>query len=118
MVFQKLVLLKEGIELLIEGRADGIYTNTAGERVIDEIKSTVVNLEYIDADRFPLHWAQAKCYAHLLALQEELETVVVRLSYIHTETEQVKYLFQTYSAEELQEFWQDLIDRYSRWVLW
>ncbi len=117
-VFQKIVPLKEDVELLIEGRADGIYTNPAGERVIDEIKSTVVNLEYIDVDRFPLHWAQAKCYAHLLALQEELETVVVRLSYIHTETEQVKYLFQTYSAEELQEFWQDLIDRYSRWVLW
>ena len=116
--FRKTVPLKEGVELLIEGRADGIYTNTAGERVIDEIKSTVVNLEYLDEERFPLHWAQAKCYAHMLALQEELETVVVRLSYIHVETEQVKYLFQTYSAEELQIFWQDLVERYSRWVLW
>ncbi len=117
-VFRKTVALKEGVELLIEGRADGIYTNTAGERVIDEIKSTVVNLEYLDEQRFPLHWAQAKCYAHMLALQENLETVVVRLSYIHVETEQVKYLFQTYSAEELQIFWQDLVERYSRWVLW
>ncbi len=117
-VFQKVVQLQEGIDLLVEGRADGIYTNPAGERVIDEIKSTVVHLEYIDVDRFPLHWAQAKCYAHMLAEQEGLGSVVVRLSYIHTETEEVRYLFQTYSAEELTEFWKDLIRCYSRWVLW
>ncbi len=117
-IFQKTVQLQEGVDLLVEGRADGVYTNPAGERVIDEIKSTVVNLEFIDVDRFPLHWAQAKCYAHMLAEQEELESVVVRLSYIHTETEEVKYLFQTYTAEELQLFWEDLICRYSRWVLW
>ncbi len=117
-VFQKNICLKENVELLVEGRADGIYTNAAGERVIDEIKSTVVNLDFIDVDRFPLHWAQAKCYAHMLAEQEELKSVVVRLSYIHTETEEVRYLFQTYSAEELADFWKDLIQRYSCWVLW
>ena len=116
--FQNTVRLAENVDLLVEGRADGIYTNAAGERVIDEIKSTVVNLEYIDSDCFPLHWAQAKCYAHMLTLQEELESVVVRLSYIHTETEEVRYLFQTFTAEELKLFWADLIHRYSQWVLW
>lgn len=116
--FQKIIKLQEEVQLRIEGRADGVYTNVAGERVIDEIKSTVVSLEYIDEDRFPLHWAQAKCYAYMLAEQEQLERVVVRLSYIHSETEEVKYLFQTYEAAKLTAFWEELITQYQEWILW
>lgn len=116
--FQKRINLTEEIELQVEGRADGIYTNAAGERVIDEIKSTASDLEYIDADTFPLHWAQAKCYAYMLAEQEALDSVTVRLSYIHSETEEVKYLFRTYAFRELEIFWQELIGQYEKWILW
>lgn len=115
--FRKVLRLREDLELAIEGRADGIYTDDQGRRVVDEIKSTGTALEYIHETTFPLHWAQAKCYAYMLAEQEELEQVMVRLSYIHTETEEVRYLYQTYETQELIEFWKDLIGQYQQWVL-
>lgn len=116
--FKKQVDLAEDAVLLIEGRADGIYTSAEGERVVDEIKSTTLNLEYVTEETFPLHWAQAKCYAHMLAAEEGLTAVTIRLSYIHVETEAVKYLYQKYSAEELKAFWQDLVCAYQKWLKW
>lgn len=117
-VFKKTIQFQEDAELIIEGRADGIYTDAQGERVVDEIKSTVVNLEYIAQQTFPLHWAQAMCYAYLLAEQEALPQVMVRLSYIHAESEEVKYLYQNYTWEELTTFWDGLTGSYCEWLSW
>lgn len=87
-------------------------------RCIDEIKSTEIDLKYIHPDTHPLHFAQAKCYALFLAKRENLQEVLVRLSYVHVETEKVKHLFRLYTKEELQQFYDDLVDRYKAWMLW
>lgn len=117
-IFKKTIQFQEDAELLVEGRADGIYTDAQGRRVVDEIKSTVVNLEYITQQTFPLHWAQAMCYAYFLAGQEELPEVMIRLSYIHVESEEVKYLFQSYTLAELTSFWDGLTGSYLEWLRW
>ena len=46
------------LRLLVEGRADGVYTDGEGT-VVDEIKTTGAPLELITEDFNPLHWAQA-----------------------------------------------------------
>lgn len=110
-----------GIEaiLRVEGRADGIYTDKEeGLRVVDEIKSTALALSEVEASTYPLHWAQAKCYACFLAQKEDLPCVKVRLSYIHTETEEVKYLYQSYFREELEAFWEETLKLYEPFLEW
>ena len=49
----------EQFTILLEGRADGIISYD-GKTIIDEIKSTTKDLETIEEDYNPLHWAQAK----------------------------------------------------------
>lgn len=60
--------------ILVEGIADGIITTDKGI-IIDEIKTVRTPLEYIDEKYNLLHWAQAKCYAYIYALQQGLENI-------------------------------------------
>ena len=62
----------------IEGRADGIY-KLENEAIIDEIKSTTLSLEDIDKDFNLLHWAQAKVYGYIYALENKLEVLLIAL---------------------------------------
>ena len=51
----------EHFVLVVEGRADGIFTDQEGT-AIDEIKGIFQNLERLE-EPVPVHLAQAKCYA-------------------------------------------------------
>ena len=106
----------EGTVFTVEGRADGIFTGEDGLTTVDEIKTTAAPIEIIGEDFNRLHWAQAICYAHFLAVQEEKEAVAVRLTYFQIETEEVKRFTRRYRAAELAEFYEDLLRRYKVWA--
>lgn len=99
--------------LVVEGRADGIVDKN-GEVMIDEIKGT-----YRDLDKLrrpvPVHLAQAKCYAYIYCLQNQRKQTRVRMTYCNIETEDIRYFYQDYSFEELEEWFQGLIREYRRW---
>lgn len=105
----------EGFVIKLEGRADGIITEPAGV-VIDEIKSTTRPLEYIDDEFSVLHWAQVKCYAFIYATQNELEDILVQLTYFHIDTEEIKYIRKQFKLIELQDFMSDLLNKYLVWA--
>lgn len=114
------VTLKHSIEyqefiLVIEGRADGIIEGSDGV-TIDEIKSTMSPLDIIDENYSEAHWAQAKCYAYIYALQNKIENLNVRLTYCHLETEEIKYLNKSFSIEQLKDFFEQLIQSYYSWA--
>lgn len=114
------VVLKYSVEydefiLMVEGRADGIIEADAGV-TIDEIKSTMSPLDIIDENYSEIHWAQAKCYAYIYAAQNNIETLNVRLTYCHLDTEEIKYLIKSYSIEQLREFFEGLIQSYYNWA--
>ena len=102
------------LRIKVEGRADGLYTDEEG-LVVDEIKTTGAPLEMITEDFNRLHWAQAMCYAHILCTQRGLEAIRVRLTYYQVDTDEIKRFIRGFSASELTEFYQDLLDRYRRW---
>lgn len=102
------------LRIKVEGRADGLYTDEEG-LVVDEIKTTGAPLEMITEDFNRLHWAQAMCYAHILCTQRGLEAIRVRLTYYQVDTDEIKRFIRSFSAGELTEFYQDLLDRYRRW---
>lgn len=107
--------------LAVEGRADGVFQQDwQGQTLwaIDEIKSTDLTLEDVRKDRNDLHWAQAYFYACFLAEDKDLDKVLIRLSYVQTETEEVARLYECRDKSWLQAFVAGVVDSYSRWILW
>lgn len=100
---------------IIEGRADGIIIEDY-DITIDEIKSVTRPLEYIDENYNILHWAQAKCYAYIYTLQNNLENINVQLTYYNINDNETKRLKQTFNISELESFFIDLLDRYYFWA--
>ena len=103
----------EGFCIQVEGRADGIITEDTA--CIDEIKGIFLDLKYL-AEPVPVHLAQAKCYACIYAMQQELDSIGVQLTYCHMETEEIKRFRQEYGREELEEWFQDLLAEYEKWA--
>ena len=100
--------------LIVEGRADGIIDHE-GEIVIDEIKGTYRDLVKMK-EPVPVHLAQAKCYAYIYSLQKECKEVRVRMTYCNIETEDIRYFYEDYTFEELQEWFTALIEEYRKWA--
>ena len=99
--------------LIVEGRADGII-HQDGKVIIDEIKGTYRDLNRMKAP-MPLHLAQAKCYAYIYSLKEELKEIQVRLTYCNIPTEELRYFYEDYTFQELERWFQDLVSAYRRW---
>ena len=123
-------------EILIEGRADGIIIEPHGDMsavpeltdsestpdqarnitvTIDEIKGTFHDLKKMK-DAVPVHLAQAKCYAYIYAIQNDLKNIRVRMTYCHMETEEIRYFHYEYSFEELREWFEEVLEQYRKWA--
>ncbi len=114
------VALKEtrrvgGIDFTVIGRADGIITEE-GRTTIDEIKTVALPLDEIDEDFAPVHWAQAQCYACMVASQNTLDEITVRLTYVQADTEEVKNFEKTFLQAELEAFFTGLLESYQTWA--
>jgi DNA excision repair protein ERCC-2 len=105
---------KDGIAFLIEGRADGIILTDSGA-IVEEIKSTYCPLEHIEMDFNLMHWAQAKVYAYIYAVQNSLDFISVQLSYYNLDSEEHKVMTTRFETLELQCFFEELISRIWDW---
>ena len=117
-VTMKTVIPCDGFSLQVEGRADGIILHGEDEKkeaVIDEIKGVLRELEHI-TEPVKVHLAQAKCYAYIYASQNGLEQIKVQMTYCHLDTEEIKRFIVEYTAEELEEWFNDLICQYEKWA--
>lgn len=104
----------EKYQLIIEGRADGIIT-LPDQVTIDEIKGTYRDLEKVKQAE-PVHLAQAKCYAYIYAEKKQLDSICVRMTYCNMDTEELKYFFQEYTFQELEEWFLGLVKEYQKWT--
>ncbi len=114
----------DGYNVLLEGRADGIMEQD-GNVTIDEIKTTSGKVEEMEAPE-EVHLAQAKCYAYIYALDNGLEKIRVRMTYVHVDpfTEKEKkpqafvprYFRYGFSFPELSEWFEELISSLSKWT--
>jgi len=105
----------EDLIFMVEGRADGIIRDLVSV-TIDEIKTTATPLEVIDENFNPLHWAQAKCYAYFYAKDKGLSEMQVRLTYYNIETKEIKHLQRGFFFEELESFFNTVIQKYYKWM--
>ena len=104
----------EDLDIRLEGRADGIFTED--EVVwIDEIKGIYGNVEQME-EPVKVHKAQAMCYGYIYGVQEGLSKIGIQMTYANLETEVVKRFREVLSIEELQEWYQKLLDEYHKWL--
>lgn len=112
-----------GIDVIIQGRADGVITEEDGGCIIDEIKTTTLPLEHIFGQA-EQHMGQAKCYAYMYMKsrtdgEEEpaAEAVIsVQLTYCQLETGEIQRVRREFAFGELEAFFTDLLDKYGIWM--
>lgn len=127
-------------QVLLEGRADGIIEDYVPVRYqeleeqfplfsadygmvdrpepatyIDEIKSTSRRLRSIQ-EPVREHLAQAKCYAYIVTMEEDLEQIGVRISYCHRDSKEMKYFHYMFSRREIIEWFNDAMISLERWL--
>ena len=104
------------ITYTLEGRADGIFTDTDGMPTIDEIKTTTLPPELITGEQSPEHWAQAQIYAAIYARQNGLSAMRVRLTYFQVDEELEFRFSHDYTADALDAVVTDLLTQYAPWA--
>ncbi len=128
----KYVINAPDYDIVIEGRADGIIINEKPEGllnetnyddmvlieddvIIDEIKSTYRDVHKMKQAE-PVHLAQAKCYAFIYSVQNNIQNIGVRMTYCNIETEELRYFHSEYTQSELVSWFDELIDEYRKWA--
>ncbi|HLP58178.1 MAG TPA: PD-(D/E)XK nuclease family protein, partial [Candidatus Deferrimicrobium sp.] len=99
----------------IGGRIDGIF-QYPDRIVVEEIKTTKRSLEILEQEENLLHWGQVKVYAYIYALQKGLAKIDAQLTYYQIEEEDTKEILKTFTVEELETFFNDLLTRYLKWA--
>jgi DNA excision repair protein ERCC-2 len=98
--------------LRFQGRLDGLMPGAASP-VVEEIKTVRPPWDGV-AD--PLHWAQGKVYAHILAAQRNLPAVTVQLTYLELETNRLAELREEFTAAALAEFFRAALAVQLEWT--
>ena len=105
----------EKYRIVVEGRADGIFTDESGVTVIDEIKTTYKDIAKLKGPN-GVHLAQAKVYAAIYGMKEKQEEMRVRMTYCNVETEEIRYFFEDYTIQELRDWFLELLCEYRIWA--
>lgn len=113
----KHIVKNDNITLEVNGRIDGVI-NSDGEITIDEIKTVTCDMKYIDENYNILHFAQAKCYAFIYASDNEISDIKVQLTYFNLDTKEIVRFLKSYSLEELEEYFNDIAEKYMNVLLY
>ena len=94
----------------LNGRADGIILDKIP--VIDEIKTTVVDLEEFYESQKDWHLGQAKVYAYMYAKKNNIDYIKVRLTYISQKDDSRLIKEFAYTKDELESYVINLLKDY------
>ena len=103
----------DGANFVLRGRVDGADLS-AEPAVVEEFKTTRVDPELAHRHDGPVHWAQARLYAAMLAATHpNLDDWCLRLLYCHPDDGRVRVFEERQSAPALQAFLDDTLDRFA-----
>ncbi len=121
--------------VIVEGRADGIFTGTIPRNAldmegnpleikreaepetatIDEIKGTYRRLSRLRRPE-PVHVAQARCYGYMYVKAYDLPAVQIRMTYCNLDTEEVRYFYERMTRQEICSWFDRLMGEYRKWA--
>lgn len=114
-VVMKMTFPIQDVEIVLEGRADGVLTEADGSVTIDEIKGMYQDVTLFQ-EPIPVHRAQAVCYAYLYAVMHERKEMGIQLTYCSMETEEIKRFREVCSRERLKDEVDSYIREYAKWA--
>lgn len=104
--------IRRSVDLTLSGRIDGLRA-THSPPVVEEIKSVD---RFWDGAADPLHLAQLKIYAAILAIQRDWAEVELHLTYLNLETDGETVLPFRLTRAELEEFFEETISVWFDWL--
>ncbi|MEI8293757.1 MAG: helicase C-terminal domain-containing protein [bacterium] len=111
--------IRGNVDLTLSGRIDGLRAGSTPP-LVEEIKSVD---RFWDGTADPLHLAQLKIYAAILAEQRNWAEVELHLTHLHLETDKETTLPLHLSRVELREFfdstlavWFEWLEAEARWI--
>lgn len=110
-------IVKEKYTLKVSGRADGVYLPLEKEfTIIEEIKSTYLDLNFLHDNPNKYHLAQLQVYAYLYLRDKEDTEIVTNLTYYNLITKESKVIREEISLITLEKIYNNLIDKYICWL--
>ena len=109
----------EEISMNITGRIDGLLKTDTQDGIntyIYEIKTTNRDISEVKPSDKPEHLGQAQCYACMYMKKHGLESIGVRLVYINRENQDSITFEYSYTYDEIQAIYSDLVLRYLNWI--
>lgn len=109
----------EEISMNITGRIDGLLKTDTQDGIntyIYEIKTTNRDINEVKPSDKPEHLGQAQCYACMYMKKHGLESIGVRLVYINRENQDSITFEYSYTYDEIQAIYSDLVIRYLNWI--
>lgn len=101
----------------ISGKADGVISHQDGSYTIDEIKTTVADLDDFSKDHSAWHLGQARFYAYRFCHHHNIKQIEIRLTYIKQNDYHIqKKITGVYSFEELSQFIEGIIFQYCEYL--
>lgn len=115
-VYVKRTVTMADEEYVIDGRADGVI-QTSDSLLIEEIKTSDPDFEDLSENTLTLYWSQAKVYGAILTHDLDMPEVTIRLTYYQRTTDKITKTEHTYQREDLQTFFDGLIEEYRSWLV-
>lgn len=103
------------ILMALSGDAVSTDFNWSDTVLVDEIKGTYRDLKKMNSP-VKAHLAQAKCYAYIYAVQNNLEHIRVRMTYCNIDSEETRYFYYHYGFSELEKWFTELLEGYKKWA--
>ena len=104
-----------GNEYILHGYIDGVL-NIGGKIIIEEIKSTTSDLENINLDYHKEHLAQAKIYGYLYGINNNLDEINIRLTYIDIINYETKSFDLVEKIDDLENFTFNALEDYIKFL--
>ncbi len=102
---------------VVSGKADGVMVDKDGGVTVEEIKTTVADLDEFSLENGQWHLGQAMFYSYIISKQKNISEVRIILTYLKQSNYHIsKKIEKTYSAKNLEEFVLDLIARYALYM--
>lgn len=98
-------------DITLQGRADGIIVEK-DTFIIDEIKTSIEDLNTFKEKHLDWHLGQAKCYALMFCKERKLDNIQIRISYFRQGKKDKLFLNFTFQYDELLEFINNLFEQY------
>lgn len=110
-VYVKREVSVDGKEVIINGFIDGVHKDAPYD-VIEEIKSTKLELEQVGLDYHLEYVAQLKMYGYLYGIEHNQSEVHLRLTFISTITYETKSFDIIKPLDELEDFFFTTVSTY------